>query len=173
MPPAVLIAVLTLVAVLLVAAGEAALSAFNARVLVQRGAVGADGDAELQATMRWAYPACFVAMAVEGAFRGPSTREALAVGLAVFGCSKALKMWVISTLGVRWTFRVLVVPGEVPITRGPYAWLRHPNYVAVVGEIVGVAVIVFAPVTGVASLVGYGSLLRRKITIEDRALRRQ
>ena len=173
MSPAVLISVLTLLAVLLIVAGEAALSSFNARVLLQKGAVVAPGDAELQATMMWAYPGCFAAMAVEGAIVGPAPHAMLAAGLAIFGFSKALKMWVISTLGVRWTFRVLVIPGDAPITRGPYALLRHPNYVAIVGEMVAVALIVCAPITGVLAVMGYGWLLRRKIAIEEHALGRQ
>jgi isoprenylcysteine carboxyl methyltransferase (ICMT) family protein YpbQ len=51
--------------------------------------------------------------------------------------------------------------------------MRHPNYVAVAGEIVGVALTVWAPVTGALSLLGFGTLLRRRIAIEDRALGRQ
>ena len=171
MPVAPTIAFLALLAVLLVMIGEAVLSAYNERMLRRRGAVEPPGD--VFATMRWAYPACFVAMAIEGAMAGPASRDALAAGLAIFGFAKALKMWAISTLGVRWTFRVLVLPGTPLITRGPYAWMRHPNYVAVLGEIAGVALIVWAPLTGVLSLAGFGVLLYRRIAVEDRALGRQ
>lgn len=181
MNPAVSIAVLTLLAVLLVMAGEAALSTFNERVLRARGAVGsADGaaagrdeDERLHAWMAGLYPGCFVAMAIEGAVMGPAPARVLAAGLAVLGLSKALKMWVISTLGVRWTFRILVLPGAPLVTRGPYVLLRHPNYLAIIGELIGVAMIVSAPVTGTLAVFGYGALLRRKIAIEDRALGRQ
>ena len=165
------VSVLTLVAVLLILGGEAAVSAFNERVLRARGAVPAADDP--MGMMMWAYPVCFVAMAIEGALFGPAPRSVLTMGLALFGLSKALKMWVISTLGVRWTFRVLVLPGLPPITHGPYALIRHPNYLAVMGEFVGVAMIVWAPVAGIASVIGYGLLLRRKIAVEDRALGRQ
>jgi isoprenylcysteine carboxyl methyltransferase (ICMT) family protein YpbQ len=51
--------------------------------------------------------------------------------------------------------------------------VRHPNYLAILGEMIGVAMIVGAPVTGVISVVAYGALLRRKIAVEDRALGRQ
>ena len=64
------VSVLTLVAVLLILGGEAAVSAFNERVLRARGAVSAPGDP--MAVMTWAYPACFIAMAVEGALVGPA-----------------------------------------------------------------------------------------------------
>ena len=168
--PALAIAVLTFLAVLLVMLGESVLSLHNERVLRSRGAVEPTGD--VYAVMRWAYPACFIAMASEGALTGPGTQQTLAAGLVVFGLAKALKIWAISTLGVRWTFRVLVVPDAPLIERGPYAVIRHPNYVAVIGELIGVALIVWAPFTGVVSLVGFGLLLLRRIAIEDQSLGR-
>ena len=171
MSPSISIAVVTLLAVLLIMGGEAGLSAFNERVLRARGAVGPSGD--VLAPMVWAYPACFVAMAIEGALLGPAPPRVLVGGLVLFGLSKALKLWVISTLGVRWTFRVLVLPGAPPVTHGPYALVRHPNYGAVIGEIIAMAMIVSAPITGVLAVIGYGALLRRKISVEDRALGRQ
>ena len=171
MSMAVVIAAATLVAVLLVMAGEAALSAHNERVLRSRGAVEPSGD--VYDTMRWAYPACFAAMALEGALTGPSTPNVLVIGLAVFGLSKALKLWAISTLGIRWTFRVLVLKDSPLITHGPYALMRHPNYLAVIGEIVGVALIVWAPWTGGLAVIGFGWLLWSRIALEDRALRPQ
>ena len=170
MPFAPTIAILTLLAVLVVMLGEAALSSHNERVLRGRGAVEPAGD--VYAMMRWAYPTCFVAMAVEGALIGPASRDILVSGLAVFGLAKALKMWAISTLGVRWTFRILVVRDAALVARGPYALLRHPNYVAVIGELIGMALIVRAPFTGILAVVGFGLLLMRRIAIEDRALGR-
>jgi methyltransferase len=171
MPPAAAIAALTLLAVLLVMLGESALSSHNERVLRGRGAIEPDGD--VIDTMRWAYPSCFVAMAIEGAIMGPTTPDGLAIGFAVFGLAKALKVWAISTLGVRWTFRVLVLPDAPLVSGGPYAVLRHPNYLAVLGELAGMALIVWAPVAGVASLIGFGMLMRQRMRIEDRALGRQ
>jgi methyltransferase len=170
-PIAVVIALGTLAAVVAVMAGEAVLSAVNASLLRARGAVEPPGD--VYQTIRWAYPAAFVLMAGEGALVGPSPLAALALGLGVFGLAKALKAWAIATLGTRWSFRVLVPPGEPPIVAGPYRLMNHPNYVAVGGEILGVALIVGAPVTGVISLVGFGWLMRRRMAIEDRALGRR
>ena len=171
MPAAAAIAALTLIAVLLVMLGESALSSHNERVLRGRGAIEPDGD--VIDTMRWAYPSCFVAMAIEGALMGPTTPDGLAIGFAVFGLAKALKVWAISTLGVRWTFRVLILRDAPLVTGGPYALLRHPNYLAVLGELAGMALIVWAPFAGVASLIGFGMLMRQRMRIEDRALGRQ
>ena len=171
MPAAAAIAVLTLGAVLLVMLGESALSSHNERVLRARGAIEPEGD--VIGIMRWAYPLCFVAMAIEGALLGPASPDGLAIGFAVFGLAKALKVWAISTLGIRWTFRVLVLRDAPLVTGGPYALIRHPNYLAVLGELAGMALIVWAPVTGIASLIGFGTLMRQRMRVEDRALGRE
>ena len=168
---ALTIALVTLVAVLLIMIGETVLSSFNERLLRARGATEVDDP--VLGMMQWAYPASFAAMAIEGALTGPSSPNLLSIGLALFGVSKALKIWTITTLGVRWTFRILVLPDVPPVSHGPYALLRHPNYVAILGELISVALIVWAPLAGAIAIVGYGALLRRKIAVEDRALGRQ
>ena len=48
---------------------------------------------------------------------------------------QALRAWVLLSLGGRWTTRIIVVPGETPVRRGPYRFVPHPNYLVVVGEI--------------------------------------
>lgn len=45
------------------------------------------------------------------------------------------RIWVLRTLGARWTTRIIVVPGETLVTRGPYRFVNHPNYLVVIGEI--------------------------------------
>ena len=169
-PTPLAIAAVTVLAVLLIMAGEAVLSSFNEGQLRAKGAIEPQGD--VIGTMRWAYPLAFVAMGLEGALTGPAPRDVLMWGLAFFGVAKALKIWAISTLGPRWTYRVLVLPGAPLITRGPYRFLSHPNYLAVVGEIASVAAIVWAPITGVLATLGFGALMIARIRVEDRALGR-
>lgn len=170
MPIAASISIVTVLAVLLLMAGEAVLSAFNEKLLRARGAVEPPGD--VIATMRWAYPSMFVAMGVEGALTGPAPRDILLWGLALFGAAKALKIWAIAALGSRWSYRVLVVPGAPLVTSGPYRFISHPNYLAVAGEIASVAAIVWAPITGVLAAIGFGWLMIQRVKIEDRALGR-
>jgi methyltransferase len=165
------VALVTGAAALLLMAGEAVLSRVNEAALRRQGAIEPDGD--VYRAMQWAYPGAFLAMVIEGAWRGPSPPGILVSGLALFGVAKALKLWAITSLGGLWSYRVLVLPGRALVTRGPYRWLRHPNYLAVLGEIAGVALTVWAPITGVLALLGFGSLLWRRIAIEDRALGRQ
>ena len=170
MSPAVTIAALTIIASLLIMAGEAILSAFNEKQLRARGAIEPEGD--VISLMRIAYPGAFIAMGIEGALSGPAPRDILMIGLALFGLAKALKVWAISSLGSKWSYRVLVVPGDPLVATGPYRFLSHPNYLAVVGEIISVAAIVWAPITGTLAAIGFGWLMILRMRIEDRALGR-
>ncbi len=164
-------------AALLLMAGELWRSRVNERVLRARGAQEPPGD--VYRAMAWAYPACFVAMAGEGllppvaqsfSFALEPVGGMITAGVVVFLAAKLLKFWAIVSLGSRWSFRVLVEPGAPLVVAGPYAWIRHPNYVAVVGEIVGFALVVAAPIAGVGSVLGFGFLLWKRIRVEERAL---
>ncbi len=93
------------------------------------------------------------------------TAFALAVG------SQALRWWCIATLGPQWNTRVIVVPGAPLVSRGPYRWLSHPNYVAVVVEGLALPLIHSAWVTALTfSVLNAVLLLRFRIPTEERAL---
>jgi len=55
--------------------------------------------------------------------------------LALFGLVEIARIWVLQTLGPRWTTRIIVMPGEMLVRRGPYKFINHPNYAVVVAEI--------------------------------------
>ena len=55
--------------------------------------------------------------------------------LVVFICLQVGRVWVLATLGARWTTRIIVVPGERLVARGPYRYVNHPNYIVVIAEI--------------------------------------
>ncbi len=57
------------------------------------------------------------------------------IWLWVFVALQAGRFWVLATLGRRWTTRIIVVPGEVLVARGPYRFVSHPNYIVVIAEI--------------------------------------
>jgi len=60
----------------------------------------------------------------------------VSIPLAVlFGLVECARIWVIQTLGPRWTTRIIVVPNERLVARGPYRFLNHPNYAVVIAEI--------------------------------------
>jgi methyltransferase len=160
---------------------ETRLSRANERVLFGRGAIQPPGD-----VYRWmavVYPVGFLAMIAEGAWRasampvvppsGPMSVEgpAWAVsGIGLFAASKLLKYWAIASLGDRWTFKVIVEPGRPLVVSGPYAYIAHPNYVAVMGELTGAAIWLGAVVTGPIGLALFGLLLWRRLRFEERVL---
>jgi len=55
--------------------------------------------------------------------------------LALFALLELGRVWILRTLGPRWTTRIIVVPGEQLVMGGPYRFLNHPNYLIVIGEI--------------------------------------
>jgi methyltransferase len=164
-PPLSALAAITFGALLV----EARRASRNERAQRARGGIEPADD--VYKTMRVAYPGVFLAMFVEGAARGTPAAAVLVVGALVFAAAKILKWWAILSLGPFWTFRVIVVPGVPLIVKGPYRWLRHPNYVAVMGELAGVAAVTGAPVSGSVAVVAFGALLIKRIAVEERALR--
>ncbi len=147
---------------------ELRVSQRNERRLRAAGAVEAAGD--VYRWMRFVYPAGFVAMAIEGLLRGGPRISFLMAGVVVLVASKALKTWAIVSLGARWSFHVLISPGRALVSDGPYRYLRHPNYVAIVGEILAMALLAGAPLSGALSIGSMAVLLRRRIDVEERAL---
>jgi len=147
---------------------EALLAARNDRRLRGQGAVEPPGD--VFRLMQIAYPACFLMMLAEGAWRGVTADAAFALGCGVFACAKALKYWAITSLGPRWTFRVLVPPGSVRTISGPYRFMAHPNYVAVAGELIGTAIAMRAIVSGPVAVAGFCILMIRRVVVEEKAL---
>ncbi len=92
------------------------------------------------------------------------------VALGVLAAAQALRWWCVAALGGRWTTRIIVVPGLVPVQRGPYRFLAHPNYVAVAVEPAALALVHGAWITAVAASAVNGLLLRARIRAEERAL---
>lgn len=90
--------------------------------------------------------------------------------LVVFIVLQGLRLWVLATLGPRWTTRIIVLPQADLVARGPYRFVKHPNYLVVIGEI-AVLPLVFGLVwyTGLFSLLNAGILFIR-ITAENKAL---
>ena len=137
---------------------------------IQRARGGVEPADDVYAVMRIAYPAAFLMMVGESAVRGGPSAPVLIAGVVLFVIAKAIKWWAILTLGTFWTFRVIVVPGASLVAAGPYRYVRHPNYIAVVGELVSVGLMAGALITGPIATVGFGLLMLRRIAAEERAL---
>jgi methyltransferase len=90
--------------------------------------------------------------------------------LLLFLAIEAGRVWVLRTLGARWTTRIIVVPGERLVAAGPYRYVSHPNYLVVIGEI-AVLPLVFGllEVAIIFSLLN-AAILTVRIRSENRAL---
>lgn len=85
--------------------------------------------------------------------------------------AQALRWWCIASLGYQWNTRVVVIPGLPRVTRGPYAWLAHPNYVAVVVEGFALPLVGSAWITALVFSTLNAPLLAVRIRTENAALR--
>lgn len=93
---------------------------------------------------------------------------AIMLGLLVLAAG--LRWWVISTLGDRWSTRVVVVPGEPPITSGPFRRLRHPNYLAVIVEFIALPMVHTAWLTAVFFSIANGVIVTLRVRTEEATL---
>jgi methyltransferase len=90
------------------------------------------------------------------------------LGLAL--AAQALRWWAVTSLGPAWNVRVIVVPGAPLVTRGPYRYLRHPNYLAVALEGIAVPLIHTAWLTALSFSIANAALLAVRIRSEEQAL---
>ena len=90
--------------------------------------------------------------------------------LTAFILFQVLRIWVLVSLGERWTTRIIVLPEAPLVARGPYRWLSHPNYVVVVGEIAVLPIVYglnwYALVFSIANL----AVLTIRVRAEEMAL---
>jgi methyltransferase len=91
--------------------------------------------------------------------------------MILFGLLQLARIWVLATLGSRWTTRIIILPGAPLVTGGPFRILRHPNYAVVVGEI-ALLPLAFGlwPIALLFSLLN-AAVLALRIRTEDGALR--
>jgi len=91
--------------------------------------------------------------------------------LALYVVLQGLRAWTLISLGSRWTTRIIVLPGEPLVRRGPYRFLRHPNYVVVAAEIAVLPLVFHMAVYALLFSALNASILWVRIGAEARALR--
>jgi methyltransferase len=89
---------------------------------------------------------------------------------ALFVLLQMARFWVLFTLGRRWTIRIIVIPGERLIARGPYRYFRHPNYAVVTGEMAVVPLALGLPIYALVFTVLNAIVLAIRIPGENAAL---
>jgi len=164
-----------LVLVLAVAAErlvELGLSLRNARRARARGGLELESRA-FYALMVGSHAAFLAAAPLEVALAGRRFVPALGWPMLVLVAgAMALRYWAVAALGERWNTRVIVVPGEPAVSGGPYRFVRHPNYVAVIVEIFALPLVHSAWVTALVFSAGNAALLAARIRREEAALAR-
>jgi methyltransferase len=146
---------------------EMALSRRNAARAFRRG--GRESGRAHFPAMVALHTAFLASCAVESTFRPfPGALGWAALGVAL--AAQALRYWAIASLGDRWNVRVIVVPGDAPVQGGPYRFVRHPNYTAVVLELMAVPLVHGCWTTAVAFSALHVLVLRARIRAEETAL---
>jgi methyltransferase len=103
-------------------------------------------------------------------FLVPETAPVRWPWLAVFVLLQVGRLWVLRSLGRFWTTRIITLPGAAPVTRGPYRYCRHPNYLIVAGEIAALPLVFDAWRIALAFSLLNGAVLAWRIRVEDAAL---
>ena len=98
-------------------------------------------------------------------------RPASLVWLAIYLMLQGLRAWVLLSLGSRWTTRIIVIPGEAQVRKGPYRFIAHPNYLVVAAEIAVLPLTLGLVTYAIVFSLLNASMLWLRIRAEDAALR--
>lgn len=148
---------------------ELRLAGKNRRILLQRG--GREffpGSYRVMVGMHLLFLACLI---LESSPWQLALNRWTLLGLALLLLLQLLRYWCVCSLKEYWNTRIILVPGAKVSRRGPYRWLRHPNYLVVIFELALLPLLASAPLTLGVFLVANLLVLRQRIQLEERALR--
>ena len=129
------------------------------------------GGVEVRDEHYWMFVALHSSWLVATYLEAAGPQSWFDLGLVGYLMIQVLRYWAIGTLGRRWNTRIIVMPGQAPIASGPYRFLRHPNYIAVVLELALVPMMVGAWFTAaIATILNALLLLKIRIPAEEQAL---
>jgi methyltransferase len=126
---------------------------------------------------QWHYPlivavhaAFYLSLVLEYRYLSSGWNPLWPVWLAILVLALGLRVWAIASLGRYWNTRIIVVPGKKPVMRGPYRWIRHPNYLVVATEILVIPVLCGAYLTALSFSAINAVVLYLRIREEERAI---
>ena len=167
---------LSVIAYLALLLGVAILRVFELRVsrrhqrqMVARGATKLD-----KPKFRWlvlVHTAVLLGAALEVVFLHRVFYPVLAViMLAIFLASNAVRLWVVLTMGQHWNVQVVDSTRLGVVTSGPFRFVRHPNYAAVIAEMFSLPLIHTAWLTAILGCIGYSAAISQRIAVEESVL---
>ena len=143
--------------------GELVLARHNTRRLLAKGAIEIGrGHYPLVVALHAAW---LIALWIWG-----RDQDINVLALIGFAAMQGLRLWVLATLGERWTTRIIVLPGAPLVAAGPYKYLSHPNYAVVVGEIALLPLALHLPWLALLFTILNAAVLFIRIRVEARAL---
>jgi len=143
--------------------GELVLSRRNTNRLLARGAI--EVGASHYPLVVSVHAAWLISLWIWG--RG---QDVNLLALALFIVLQGFRLWILATLGSRWTTRIIVLPGEPLIASGPYKYFSHPNYAVVIAEIALLPLALYLPVLALIFTALNAAVLAIRIRTEARAL---
>ena len=143
--------------------GELVLSRYNTSRLLARGAV--EVGASHYPLIVLVHTAWLIALWVWG-----RDQDVMLPALAGFIVLQGLRLWILGSLGKRWTTRIIVLPGEPLVASGPYKYLSHPNYAVVAGEIALLPLVLHLPLLALIFTGLNAAVLAIRIRSETHAL---
>lgn len=150
--------------------GELLWSKRNERRLRERGAV--EYGRSHYPAMVALHVGWLASILVESRRPGAVPRFVRVLALGALVVAQPVRYWAIASLGDRWSTRVLVPPGEAPVTTGPYRYVDHPNYAVVVVELASLPLALGAWRTAAWATLANAEVLRRRVSVERSALER-
>jgi methyltransferase len=147
---------------------ELGLARRNARLLIKQGAIEVAGEHyPLIVLMHVCF---FVGLFLESVFFRAKPPVWWPVPFALFLGVQGVRWWIIASLGRFWNTRIFVIPGHKPRDKGPYRWIRHPNYAVVILELLLFPMVFGAYWTmGLVSLINAAVLFKIRIPAEEKA----
>ena len=114
--------------------------------------------------------AFLISIVAEYVFLNRTVNSHWIVLITLFLLAQILRYWAIASLGKHWNTKILVIPGSGLIRKGPYNYISHPNYIAVIIEIAALPLIFSCYITFLVFSVLNLLVLKRRIRIEEEAL---
>lgn len=118
------------------------------------------------------HTAFFISLIVEGILRGGELSRFWPIYFTIFILAQAARTWVILSLGRFWNTKIIVLPGARIVSKGPFRFVRHPNYIIVTAELLVVPLMFQAYWTAAVFFILNQIILSIRIPAEEMALKK-